>query len=297
MPDSLTEDDWYALLQGISDESCTPFLGAGVCHPTLPLGGEIAREWARAEGYPLDDPHDLARVAQFLAVKHRNPMLPKLRLLERLNIDGVGPATDAPCEPHTILAALPFPIYLTTNYDDFMFRALERQPGKAPQRDFCRWNDLPRVKAAPRVLGRETTYDPSKEEPLVYHLHGYHKVRESLVLTEEDYLIYMVNVWGDQQDHDRLPPRIHEAFVMSLLFIGYSLADWDFRMLFQWAVMSTASGLRNISVTVQLPEPDDAKREFLVQSCDQKLIRVYWGTAEQFAADLRERWEAFSGEH
>jgi hypothetical protein len=46
---------------------------------------------------------------------------------------------DAPCpnfdqndEPHSVLAELPFRIYITTNYDDFMMRALKFK-GKDPK--------------------------------------------------------------------------------------------------------------------------------------------------------------------
>ena len=69
MEDKLTRDDWDLLLDSIKDGKCTPFLGAGVCHGVLPLGSSIAEDWARKLDSPLNDCSDLARVAQFLAVK------------------------------------------------------------------------------------------------------------------------------------------------------------------------------------------------------------------------------------
>ena len=35
-----------------------------------------------------------------------------------------SPDFRAPSEPHAVLADLPLPIYMTTNYDDFMVKAL-----------------------------------------------------------------------------------------------------------------------------------------------------------------------------
>ena len=42
----LNDDDWDMLLQRIKSGSCTPFLGAGACAGTLPLGADVARKWA-----------------------------------------------------------------------------------------------------------------------------------------------------------------------------------------------------------------------------------------------------------
>ena len=68
MPIALEENDWNTLLRRIKVGKCTPFLGAGACAGTLPLGSMIAQDWAKKHGYPLEDCKDLVRVAQFLAV-------------------------------------------------------------------------------------------------------------------------------------------------------------------------------------------------------------------------------------
>jgi len=69
---NLSESDWNTLIQKIETGRCTPFLGAGVNYGLLPLGATIAREWAEAYEFPLNESHDLARVAQFLATKTIN---------------------------------------------------------------------------------------------------------------------------------------------------------------------------------------------------------------------------------
>lgn len=77
---NLSDSDWNLLLGRIDAKKCTPFLGAGACSGVFPLGSDIAREWARESGYPLEDSRDLARVAQFLAVKASDGMVPKEKI-------------------------------------------------------------------------------------------------------------------------------------------------------------------------------------------------------------------------
>jgi len=249
MKNTLKESDWKILLRRIEKGKCTPFLGAGACHPVLPLGSEIAHTWAQEHGYPLEDCRDLPRVAQFLAVQY-DPMFPKEEFLERFLKGVAPPGFTEPDEPHTVLAALPLPVYMTTNYDDFMVQALKSRH-KDPKRELCCWNEL--VKDETTIFASEPGFDPTAANPVVFHLHGHSEVPESLVLTEDDYLDFLVNI---SRDHGLLPPRIQRAMAeASLLFIGYSLADWSFRVLFRGLVTSTERALRRISVTVQLSTP------------------------------------------
>jgi hypothetical protein len=292
MATRLSDRDWEVLLRRIQDGKCTPFLGAGVDYGVLPLGSDIARKWTEDFHYPLADCFDLARVAQFLAVIHRDPMIPKEELLKSFaDID--PPDFTEPDEPHGVLADLPLPIYMTTNYDDFMVKALVKR-GKDPRRELCRWNGL--LKKRPSVFDAGSGFRPTPANPVVFHLHGHNEVPESLVLTEDDYLDFLVNISRQQ---DLLPPRIQEALTgASLLFIGYRLADWDFRVLFRGLVTSMEASLRRISVAVQLP-PDapesenQAAQSYLTDYFEDIKVRVYWGTAREFANEPRERWRGF----
>jgi len=67
-------------------------------------------------------------------------MFPKLEMQQRLQIvkprDVKFTAAD---DPHGVLADLPFPVFVTTNFDDFLLQALESR-NKDPKRDWCRWN-------------------------------------------------------------------------------------------------------------------------------------------------------------
>lgn len=102
-----------------------------------------------------------------------------------------------------------------------MVQAL-RSRYKDPKRELCWWNQL--VKDRPCIFESEPGFRPTVANPVVFHLHGHDEVVDSLVLTEDDYLDFLVNI---SRDRDLLPPRVQEALTgASLLFIGYRLADW-----------------------------------------------------------------------
>src|SRR4029453_4711611 len=129
------ENDWDELLWAIEEERCTPFLGAGACVPALPTGLTLAREWTEEHGYPLPDSDDLARVAEYIAVE-QVPMAPKHAI--RRSFPAPTPPPFEGDEPPAVMARLPIPVYLTTNYVDYMAEAL-RKALRNPRVDFCRW--------------------------------------------------------------------------------------------------------------------------------------------------------------
>lgn len=285
MPYTLSDDDWRLLLKRIYKGKCTPFLGAGVCAGTLPLGAEIARKWANEFNYPIKNCNDLVRVAQFLAVK-KDPMFPKEEIAELFeNVE--PPNFNKSDEPHNFLSELPLPIYMTTNYDDFMTQALKKK-NKDPHREFCLWNE--HIKEQPSIF--ESDFVPSPANPVVFHLHGITEITESLVLTEDDYLDFLVNI---SEDPEILPSRIQKALTgASLIFIGYRLEDWDFRVLFRGLVTSKEKSLRRISVTVQLPPEQKGLRNYLEKYFSNMGMKVYWGTAKEFVNELKNRWRDYS---
>jgi SIR2-like domain len=274
---------WELLLRRISKGSCTPFLGAGASAGVLPLGAEIATRWTAKYHYPLDDTDDLGRVAQFLGVHQDDAMFPKEQLCSEL-AGSAPPDFGRQGEPHGVLADLPLPVYITTNFDDFMLQAL-RHRGKAPMQDICRWNAHPALVYGPPVL--DPAFQPTPANPLVFHLHGHFGIPESLVLTDDDYLDFLVAI---SRNESLLPHQIKRALAgSSLLFVGYRLADWDFRVLHRGLVMAGEQSLRRLSVTVQLP-PSDEGRRYLDKYFQTMNLRVYWGTAEEFVMELGDRW-------
>src|SRR5262249_29132979 len=145
MPDAaehgLTPAEWQNLIGKVRTGKCTPFLGAGASHPPLPLGRELAEKWAREHNYPLADKYDLARVAQFLRVTGGGADHPRQLMVDEIkNVE--APDFNDPDQIHRALAHFRFPLYLTTNYDNFMCQALQvelQDIGGQPRREFFPW--------------------------------------------------------------------------------------------------------------------------------------------------------------
>ena len=183
-----------------------------------------------------------------------------------------------------VLAEFPLPIYLTTSYHDFIEVAL-RRAGKKPRTEICRWHKG--LDGIPSVL--DGTYEPSKDEPLVYHLHGFDAYPGSMVLTEDDHLDYLVAISQNVgRGTDPIPRRIRQALAdSSLLLLGYGLRSWDFRVIF-WGLIKPRP-LQQTSVYIQLV-PSDTEREYLQKYLGEFDFRVYWGDIRRYTQELHQEF-------
>jgi hypothetical protein len=308
---------WPALLNSIQRGRCTPILGAGLLEPLLGSTREIARHWAEAYAFPME-PHereDLPQVAQYLAVNQdaqfpRDQLgellceeimqrfgsgLPKhLRSAQAGQIGALLEAAGAicrardPADPHGVLANLPFPIYITTNPDNLLEAALSAV-GKQPQVAICPWNDY--------VESSLAGYDdePTPQRPLVYHLFGDLREPDSLVLTEDNYFDFLIGV---TRNNHLIPDVVREALAdTSLLFLGFQMDDWNFRVLFR-SLMSREGRVRRsryAHVAVQI-NPDEGRileperaRQYLESYFQDADMSIYWGSSEDFIQDLHRR--------
>jgi hypothetical protein len=286
---------WRVLISTVLEGLCTPFLGAGVNYGLLPLGGDVAKAWAVEFAYPLTPANDLPSVAQFVATKTRDGIFPRAEFLRLL---AAHPRIEFSESDDRLLclralAALDLPIYLTTNYDNLLGEALRYQGKAEYRREICRWNKNITAYPSPLKNPADPAYRPNPRQPLIYHLHGSDQYVHSLVLTEDNYLDFLVNI---SRNPKILPPRIQEALTTSsLLFIGYSLRDINFRVIHRGLVEAMDKSQRRISVTVQLTPPDghvgDPGKavDFLRDYFGDLKLNVYWGTASQFAMELVRR--------
>lgn len=284
---------WEKLLRAIGRGKCTPFIGAGASTPTLELGAEVAQRWADEIGYPGEQRSDLVQVAQYLAVKDQ-AMEPKDRIAEEItaaiNTHGYPDFGDAR-EPHAALSRLPLSVFVTTNYDDFMTTAL-RAEHKDPIAGVCAWN-----RHITEELSQTRTAllpEPSVANPIVFHLHGMADLPESIVLTEDDYLEFTVKVAREQEA--LLPHVIRRALTgSSLLFVGYSLNDWTFKVILHSLIATTEPGLRRANLAVQLEPSDRSQVPVLESMLDERWnVKVHWASAQEFAAELNERWADYA---
>ncbi|GAA4573708.1 hypothetical protein GCM10023193_68120 [Planotetraspora kaengkrachanensis] len=284
------------MVNQVRSGDCLPFLGAGACSGTIPNARDLSRRYADQYGYPFDDDMDLARVMQYALTEIRDPVDLKVELCRFFGMCGYPPSTDL-AEPHSLLASLPISTFLTTNYDDFLAVAL-RRVGKRPQVELSRWWDILNHPVDPPL-------EATVESPLVYHLHGNCRNPLSMVLTESDYLTYMVNIveFPASTGRSLLPPVVLEAMSNKpLLFIGYSLQDWTFRVLFHGLARTTPRQNQRRHVSVQLMprvnggarDAEQKARRYLEHYLNGWNISIFLGSASDFCAQLRARLDAAS---
>jgi len=300
-PYCFDDSDWAILLDSIQTSQCLPILGAGAAYGAVPLGGQLAEELAKKFGYPMSDRNNLIRVSQYAALKFSGNFV-KNYVIGQWFTNLPMPAKTPIAEPHEVLAELPLPIYLTTNYDDFMTNALHDNH-RHPFQEMCRWNYQTQNRTS--ILDNPATVlNPAN--PIVFHLHGHapratanlqekNQCLASLVLTEDDYLSLHVAL---ERPHV-IPQQIRDALVgSSLLIIGYSMADTTFRALYKGLL--SAAGLTNLNtgfVVMPAPRSDSPEQTLSIQEYwetyfDALGMRVYWGDARTFSAELLQKYKA-----
>ncbi len=308
---------WTTLVRQIQRGRCTPIVGPRVHGSVLPTLSQIARRWTDTHDFPFANRGEMARVAQYVATSQGEDF-PRYELLDTLMADltarlpeELRPDDEAetltellqtvgwqnlvasdPNEPHRVLADLNMPLYLTTNPDSFMVEALKAR-GREPVRELCRWSE--HLDWLDSQLSEEEDYVPTVDEPLIYHFFGSDEEVDSLVITEDHFFDFLVRTLTER---DRIPYVVRDALSStSLMFIGYSLYDWEFRVLMHGLVNSFSQRRKFKHVAVQLELSDAesvdtlAVQTFLQQYFQDADINVYWGSTTQFIAELREHWE------
>jgi hypothetical protein len=315
------EFDWKTFLRRLHDRRCTPILGYGLFESVLGSTREIAKSWSDTYKFPMErhNEEDLPQVAQYLKAE-KDSIFPYEELgeylLQRLHerygdiypVDPQLPAADRldqilkhviadraqqnPAEPHHVLARLPFEVYITTNADNVLATSLENA-GKKPTVFLCPWNKY--------VEQMRQTYDdiPTVKAPLVFHLFGQLREPRSLVLTEDDYFDYLIGVTNNR---DLIPDAVlGKQSNSQLLFLGFQTEAWNLRVLLrsiqrQRQMDNDDWSYKHIAVQID-PDEDPLvnpgrAREYLEKyfGAPANKIGIYWGNAEDFIKELRDRW-------
>jgi SIR2-like domain len=237
-----------------------PFLGAGanLCdRPSdvdwqrgfLPSGRELASFLAEGYGYPKEEPRDLLRVSQYV-----HAMTGGTTLYDELHRLFSG--TYESNALHRLLAALPSavrawrsegyaasnPLIVTTNWDD----ALENAFRKAEEpfdlityvaRGQHRGRFLhkpPEGEGAEQLIDQPNQYRALSldKRTVILKIHGAvdrdDPHRDSYVITEDHYIEYLA-----QTDISNIIPASLMAAMNEshFLFLGYSLSDWNLRVI------------------------------------------------------------------
>ena len=132
-----------------------------------------------------------------------------------------------------LLAKLKLPIYITTSPFNFLERAIEAN-GRQPRTQVCFWSEEP-AKYSDKSHKTDYDFNPTVENPLVYHVFGLEDYPESMVLNEDDFLDFLAAISKDDiQNKPLLPFYVRQAITQSsLMLLGYRLRDWEFRVMFR----------------------------------------------------------------
>jgi hypothetical protein len=279
-------------LEEIADQirhgRCVPFLGAAAnitstdgSYKGLPLGYQISERLAEKLQPKAADPRNLPRVSLlYERTVKRQALLKRVRRL-------------LPDDQHTpspllrTLARLPFDLLITTNYDRLLEQALaEKSPVVV-------------VQTVEGLEGKQEIEDwfnnfYNDKPPLVYKIHGtFREPRvpfdaSPLIITEDDYIDFLTLLGSKEHG---VPTKIASRLATStLLFLGYSLEDWDFRAIYKVLVDSLPHPkLRPGSYSVQKSAP-----KFWVDFWKDKGVEILDVDVYEFAAALEKEFADLS---
>jgi hypothetical protein len=223
------------IAEKVSEGECVLFLGAGVHAPPPegstfeypdahrpPLLGQLVADLAEKCDFHKQLPHDAGLDLQRVSLcVEKTPGLGRPWLVERLD-QFMEAAKPSPLL--RMLAEMPFTIFVTTNYDNLLETALT-EAGKRPQKIV--------YDPTPERPARPLSRDPSVQRPLVFKIHGDLDEAESIVITDEDY-IHFVQRLAEKESANPVPPMVKLRLSMwPTLFVGYSLRDYNLRLLFR----------------------------------------------------------------
>jgi hypothetical protein len=165
----------------------------------------------------------------------------------------------------------------------------------------CPWNEyIPPV----AEWGGGTAYQPTILEPLVFHLFGDFDSAEtdgrSFVLTEDDYFDFL---FGFGRVTPTLPTSVLRGLTdNALLFLGFRVDSWSFRVLLRSIVNLTFGERRKRPqrphVAVQVDPADPAyrdpagAREYLAKYLGLADISIYEGPVDEMLSELERQLHA-----
>ena len=238
----------YRLIsESLSKGLVIPFLGAGASlnksattnsgipdssANVLLSSSELANRLAEKAEFPDDESIDLAKVAQYYSlIGGRIPLYRELHaIFDR----------DYPLTPlHSYLARQNVPMLIvTTNYDDLIERAFDEQsrlydvvihtsdPDMGDRVLWFEQGSKTPVKITPNKLDINL-----KAVTVIYKMHGavdrHTPSMDQYVITEDDYVDFLARMTRNRA----IPAIFAESFQMNhFLFLGYSLRDWNLRV-------------------------------------------------------------------
>lgn len=293
---------------------------------------ELAKELADNYQFPMakHEAYDLAKVVQYIVidqsrdharsqvknafgkriVEKHGDLFSKARKEASSNEEARDQFLDAVVGKHledendvyTILADLKCKLYVTTSFNPLLSKALEQSDREPEQTLYCQWRQT-REKHE-EGADRQQYGDLDADHPLVYHVFGVDDDDGSMVLTEDEFFDYLIK----SSKYSLIPDIVKGAWAGgSLIFLGFQLNDWRFRVLFRQIMSMDSTELMKMGqrahVGVQVNPEDHSVEDvrnarLYLQNYfkgkrsvgqDEPDIHIYWGSAADFLRELQEK--------
>ena len=324
------ETRWKGIERAVIKKNFVPLLGPELGEELFRGTQEWAQNLAKVNRFPLG-PHasrDLAKVAQFIDVNRKQDgvafeavKIESTRLIrrwvkpeefakypdgvvlsslqeeellderEQLLAMAVEKCRADPNNPYRILSGLAASIFVNASYETLLNEVIAAT-AKKPQKIAVPWLGSG-VTQAPRPAT-----PPTPDTPWVYQIYGDFDDEDSRVVTEDNFFDYLITATRDNLLDQVIPKLLDNK---SLLFLGFRLDDWRFRVLFRLILSYEGakliqSDLPHVGVQVNPEEQSvsDVRRtiqymERYFSSKNSPEISIYWGSATDFLKQLRDK--------
>ncbi len=316
-------EHWDSICRFIRRGDCVPILGPDVAEHILGSTRALAAELAESTNFPLDsapgssDRFDLAKVAQYMMTQHsleyvQSKVIDQTfvqlektgeRLLNRSVADEPN-LLDAIVEelmkqddpqktdPLKLIASLNAKVFVNAASDSLLERFIAKTPVfgglKQPVALASEWRD----ETLDYRNEAEAFSEATIERPYIYYLFGNTQKESTWVLTQDDFFDYLIRTTRYQL----MPPAVGDALVSSsLLFLGFPLDDWKFRIMFRLILAKGGRKLlesyNHVGVQVDPAETTIANarraKKYLERYFYNSRIDIYWGSAADFLRELK----------
>ncbi len=311
----VSQRHYFLVAKRMLEGEVVPFLGAGanLCgRPDspwepgcdyLPSGAELAAQLAGEVDYPDPEDRDLMRISQYVhSVLGWKPLYKYVRA----PLDGSCPPTVL----HTFLAELagilrerdvPRQVILTTNYDDALERAFDEagEPydliwyeAQSERPDCGRFIHDHDASPVPILLPNQYVELDPDERTVIVKLHGAmvraDPSRDSYVITEDDYIRYLTRSDIATQLPAVLRQRITERH---LLFLGYSMRDWNLRVVLER--LAGSGVMANQSWSVQREPSTAASTEIELTLWGDRDVDLMFIELDEYVRKLRQQLDSY----
>ena len=254
---------WVA--KRVSSGRCILFLGSAIHAPSPPgcdycyekdecppIGDQLSLFLATKCDYPFHDRDNLQRVSWYHEVKNKF----KIPL-----VDDIRTAVHDNRRPSSVLRGLVrlrFPIVITTNYDQLYEQALDAiaQESGLPAANYDKSIYARNDPSVPyRIRTRDCAQNPSPDRPFVLKIHGDIDAPDSIVITDEDYIQFVLRMRDKHPFHPLGKNLLAKLVEWPTLYIGYSLQDYNLRLLFRSLRIKLGPGQVQPNYSIDL-QPD-----------------------------------------